>query len=269
MVRSRTRRGERRSQAPRAVRRPDPHPSGATPPDLPPELVPRHVAIVMDGNGRWAQQRGLPRTAGHERGEHSLFDVVEGAIEIGVKAISAYAFSTENWSRSADEVRFLMGFNRDVIRRRRDEMHELGVRVRWAGRAPRLWKSVIKELRVAEEMTRDNDVLTLTMCVNYGGRAEVADAARSIATAVAEGRLDPRKVDEKTFARHLYVPEQADADLVWRTSGEQRLSNFMLWQAAYAELVFTDVLWPDVDRRDLWRAIDLYARRDRRYGGAE
>ncbi len=257
-----------RARARRDVRRPHPHPSGATPPRLPPELVPRHVAIVMDGNGRWAKQRGLPRTAGHEQGESSLFDVVEGAIEIGVKAISAYAFSTENWTRSADEVRFLMGFNRDVIRRRRDEMHELGVRVRWAGRAPRLWKSVIKELRVAEELTRDNDVLTLTMCVNYGGRAELADAARSIARAVAAGDLDPEKVDEKAFARALYVPEQSDADLVWRTSGEQRLSNFMLWQAAYSELVFTDVLWPDVDRRDLWRAIDLYAQRDRRYGGA-
>ena len=252
-----------------AVRPPTPHPSGATPPAVPPELVPRHVAIVMDGNGRWAKERDLPRTAGHEQGEHSLFDVVEGAIEIGVKAVSAYAFSTENWRRSPDEVRFLMGFNRDVIRRRRDEMHELGVRVRWAGRAPRLWRSVISELRTAEELTKDNDVLTLTMCVNYGGRAEVADAARSIARAVADGRLDPEKVDEKVFARHLYVPELAEADLVWRTSGEQRLSNFMLWQAAYSELVFTDVLWPDVDRRHLWQAVDTYARRDRRYGGAE
>jgi len=230
--------------------------------------VPRHVAIVMDGNGRWAKGRGLPRTTGHEQGEHSLFDVVEGAIEIGVKAISAYAFSTENWTRSPDEVRFLMGFNRDVIRRRRDEMHELGVRVRWAGRDRRLWRSVIKELRAAEELTRDNDVLTLTMCVNYGGRAEVADAARSIAREVAAGRLDPERVNERTFARHLYVPELAEADMIWRTSGEERLSNFMLWQAAYSELVFTDVLWPDVDRRDLWRAVDIYARRDRRYGGA-
>ncbi len=252
----------------REVRAPVPHPSGERPPAIPSELVPRHVAIVMDGNGRWAKQRGLPRTAGHQQGEHSLFEVVEGAIEIGVKAVSAYAFSTENWSRSPEEVRFLMGFNRDVIRRRRDEMHELGVRVRWAGRTPRLWRSVIKELRVAEELTADNDVLTLTMCVNYGGRAEVADAARSIAREVAAGRLDPDKVDESVFARHLYVPELADADLVWRTSGEQRLSNFMLWQAAYSELVFTDVLWPDVDRRHLWQAIDLYARRDRRYGGA-
>jgi undecaprenyl diphosphate synthase len=251
------------------VRPPTPHPSGARPPAVPAELVPHHVAIVMDGNGRWAKERGLPRTAGHEQGEHALFDVVEGAIEIGVKAVSAYAFSTENWKRSPDEVRFLMGFNRDVIRRRRDEMHELGVRVRWAGRAPRLWRSVVKELRTAEELTRDNDVLTLTMCVNYGGRAEVADAARSIAREVAAGRLDPEKVDEGVFARHLYVPELAEADLMWRTSGEQRLSNFMLWQAAYSELVFSDVLWPDVDRRHLWEAIDVYARRDRRYGGAD
>jgi len=252
----------------RTVRPPTPHPSGARPPRLPSALVPKHVAVVMDGNGRWAQDRGLPRTRGHEAGEASLFDVVEGAIELGVKAISAYAFSTENWSRSPEEVRFLMGFNRDVIRRRRDEMHELGVRVRWAGRTPRLWRSVIKELQVAEELTRDNDVLTLTMCVNYGGRAELADAARSIALEVAAGRQDPAKVDQKVFARHLYVPELADADLVWRTSGEQRLSNFMLWQAAYAEMVFTDVLWPDVDRLALWRAIEIYASRDRRYGGA-
>jgi undecaprenyl diphosphate synthase len=236
---------------------------------VPADLVPAHVAIVMDGNGRWAKERGLPRTAGHEQGEHSLFDVVEGAIEIGVKAISAYAFSTENWSRSPDEVRFLMGFNRDVIRRRRDEMNALGVKVRWAGRSPRLWRSVINELRVAEEMTAGNEVLTLTMCVNYGGWAELADAARSIARDVRAGRLDPEKVNEKTFARHLYVPEVSDADLVWRTSGEQRLSNFMLWQSAYAEMVFSDVLWPEVDRRHLWAAIETYARRDRRYGGAE
>ena len=201
-------------------------------------------------------------------GEAALFDVVEGAIEIGVKAISAYAFSTENWTRSPDEVRFLMGFNRDVIRRRRDEMHEMGVRVTWSGRAPRLWKSVIKELQIAEELTRRNDVMTLNMCVNYGGRAELADTARAIAREVAAGRLDPEKVDERVFGRHLYVPDLAEADMLWRTSGENRLSNFMLWQAAYAELVFTDVLWPDVDRLALWRAIEIYARRDRRFGTA-
>jgi undecaprenyl diphosphate synthase len=161
----------------RDVRPPNPHPSGARPPDIPRAFVPGHVAITMDGNGRWAKARGLPRTEGHKMGEAALFDVVEGAIEIGVKAISAYAFSTENWTRSPEEVRFLMGFNRDVIRRRRDEMHEMGVRVTWSGRAPRLWRSVIKELQVAQEMTRGNDVLTLNMCVNYGGRAEVASIA--------------------------------------------------------------------------------------------
>jgi undecaprenyl diphosphate synthase len=222
----------------------------------------------MDGNGRWAKQRGLPRTAGHEAGEHSLFDCVEGAIELGIGAISAYAFSTENWRRSPDEVRFLMGFNRDVIRRRRDEMHELGVRVRWAGRRPRLWRSVIKELEIAEELTRDNDVLTLTMCVNYGGRAEIADAAAAVAREVAAGRLDPDKVDEKVLARHLDEPGIPDVDLFVRSSGEQRTSNFLLWQSAYAEMVFLDTLWPDFDRRHLWRAIETYAGRDRRYGAA-
>ena len=236
---------------------------------IPPELVPNHVAIVMDGNGRWAKQRGLPRTVGHEQGESSLFDVVEGAIEIGVKWLSAYAFSTENWKRSPDEVRFLMGFNRDVIRRRRDEMHAMGVRVRWAGRRPRLWKSVIDELEIAEEMTRANDVLTLTMCVNYGGRAEIADAAAALARDVEAGRLAPGKVNERAFARYLDEPEMPDVDLFVRSSGEQRTSNFLLWQAAYAEMVFQDTLWPDYDRLALWAAIEEYARRDRRYGGAE
>jgi undecaprenyl diphosphate synthase len=222
----------------------------------------------MDGNGRWAKQRGLPRTAGHEMGEAALFDVVEGAIEVGVKAISAYAFSTENWKRSPEEVRFLMGFNRDVIRRRRDEMHELGVRVRWAGRRPRLWRSVIRELEAAEELTRNNDVLTLTMCVNYGGRAEIADAAAALARDVAAGRIKPDKVTEKVFARYLDEPDMADVDLFWRTSGEQRTSNFLLWQSAYAEMVFSDIAWPDVDRRALWAAISEYAERNRRYGSA-
>jgi len=235
---------------------------------VPADLVPGHVAIVMDGNGRWANQRGLPRTKGHEMGEAALFDVVEGAIEIGVRNISAYAFSTENWKRSPDEVRFLMGFNRDVIRRRRDEMHELGVRVRWAGRRPRLWPSVVKELEVAEELTRDNDVLTLTMCVNYGGRAEIADAAAAMARDVARGKVNPDRVDERVFSRYLDEPDMPDVDLFWRTSGEQRTSNFLLWQSAYAEMVFTDVLWPDVDRRSLWEAIEIYAGRSRRYGGA-
>jgi undecaprenyl diphosphate synthase len=222
----------------------------------------------MDGNGRWAKSRGLPRTAGHEAGESSLFDCVEGAIELGIGAISAYAFSTENWRRSPEEVRFLMGFNRDVIRRRRDEMHELGVRVRWAGRRPRLWRSVIKELEVAEELTRDNDVLTLTMCVNYGGRAEIADAAAAIAREVAAGRLNPDKVDESTIARFLDEPDMPDVDLFVRSSGENRTSNFLLWQSAYAEMVFLDTLWPDFDRRHLWAACEEYASRQRRFGSA-
>src|SRR5680860_1509201 len=212
-----------RRSSKRRVRLPTPHPSGATPPDVPADLIPQHVAVVMDGNGRWAQERGLPRTAGHEQGEHSLFDVVEGAIEIGVKAISAYAFSTENWKRSADEVKFLMGFTRDVIRRRRDEMHELGVRVRWAGRQPRLWRSVIKELQVAEELTKHNDVLTLTMCVNYGGRAEIADAAAALARDAVAGKVNLNRINERTLVRYLDEPDMADVDLFWRTSGEQRL----------------------------------------------
>ena len=251
-----------------APRPPSRHPSGAGPPVVPGDLVPRHVAIVMDGNGRWAKERGLARTRGHEEGESSLFDVVEGAIEIGVRWVSAYAFSTENWKRSPEEVRFLMGFNRDVIRRRRDEMHELGVRVRWAGRRPRLWRSVVRELEEAEELTRGNDVLTLTMCVNYGGRAEIADAARLLALDVAAGKVNPDKVDERVLARYLDEPDMPDVDLFLRTSGEQRTSNFLLWQSAYAELVFLDELWPDVDRRHLWAAVERYAARDRRYGTA-
>jgi undecaprenyl diphosphate synthase len=244
------------------------HPSGVRAPAIPRDLVPKHVAIVMDGNGRWAKARGLPRTAGHERGEAALLDVVAGAIEVGVEWISAYAFSTENWNRSPDEVRWLMGFNRDVIRRRRDEMHEWGVRVRWAGRRPRLWRSVVRELEIAEELTQHNKVLTLTMCVNYGGRAELADAARALAIDVAAGRLAPDRVNERVLARYLDEPDMPDVDLFLRSSGEQRTSNFLLWQSAYAELVFLDTLWPDFDRRHLWAAIETYAKRDRRYGGA-
>ena len=248
--------------------RPFPHPSGATAPSIPGELMPRHVAVVMDGNGRWANQRGLPRTKGHEAGEAALLDVVAGAIEVGVTHLSAYAFSTENWKRSPDEVRFLMGFNREVIRRRRDQLHEWGVRMRWVGRRPRLWRSVIAELETAQQLTRENTGLTLYFCVNYGGRAEIADAVRAIADQVAAGRLKPGSVDERTIARHLPEPDMPDVDLFVRSSGEQRTSNFLLWQSAYAELVFQDTLWPDYDRRNLWQAIETYAARDRRYGGA-
>ncbi|WP_206186718.1 isoprenyl transferase [Williamsia sp. 1135] len=251
----------------RQVRPPDPHPSGARPPAIPAEFVPKHVALVMDGNGRWATDRGLPRTEGHKRGEAVLMDAVCGCIELGVGWLSAYAFSTENWSRSPDEVKFLMGFNRDVIRRRRDEMNEMGVRVRWAGRRPRLWRSVIRELEVAEELTKDNTVMTLTMCVNYGGRAEIADAAKEIARRAAAGTLDPERITEASFARYLDEPDMPDVDLFLRPSGEQRISNFLLWQSAYAEMVYQHKLFPDFDRRDLWEACIEYASRDRRFGG--
>ncbi|MFC6083206.1 isoprenyl transferase [Sphaerisporangium aureirubrum] len=250
------------------VRPPATHPSGAVPPPIPRDLLPKHVAIVMDGNGRWAKARGLPRTEGHKAGESSLFDVIEGAIEIGIPNLSAYAFSTENWRRSPEEVRFLMGFNRDVIRRRRDELNAMGVRIRWAGRPGRLWKSVIGELQDAEEMTKNNRTITLQFCVNYGGRAEIIDAATSLAKDIAAGRVKPDKVTERTFARYLDEPDIPDVDLFIRSSGEQRISNFLLWQSAYAEMVFLNQLWPDFDRRDLWQACEIYAKRDRRYGGA-
>lgn len=230
--------------------------------------IPHHVALVMDGNGRWAQQRGLPRTAGHEAGEKALFDVVEGAIEYGVKELSAYAFSTENWRRSPDEVKFLMGFNRDVIRTRRDQMHEWGVRVRWVGRPKRLWRSVINELEAAEELTKRNKVLTLNMCVNYGGRAEIVDAAAALAADVKRGKVKLDQITEKVFARYLDEPQMSDVDLFLRSSGEQRTSNFLPWQSVYAEMVFMDVLWPDVTRKTLWKAIEEYNTRDRRFGKA-
>ncbi len=251
-----------------ALRAPDPHPSGARPPQIPAELVPRHVALVMDGNGRWANERGLPRIEGHKRGEAVMIDVASGAVELGVKWLSVYAFSTENWKRSPDEVRFLMGFNRDTIRRQVDYLGSIGVRIRWAGRRPKLWRSVIKELQAAEEKTRHNDLLNMTMCVNYGGRAEIGDAVRQIATLAAEGKINPAKVDERTIAKYLYQPEMPDVDLFLRPSGEQRTSNFMLWQSAYAEFVFQDTLFPDFDRTHLWHACLEYAKRDRRFGAA-
>jgi undecaprenyl diphosphate synthase len=242
--------------------------TGEQPPSFAPGAIPGHVALVMDGNGRWANSRGLPRVEGHRAGEAALLDVVAGALQAGVTHLSVYAFSTENWNRSPEEVRFLMGFNRDVLRRRRDQLHHWGVRVRWSGRAPKLWSSVIKDLEAAEKLTASNTALTLTMCVNYGGRAEIVDAMRSIAHEVAAGKLSPDRITEKTIARHLYVPQQPDVDLFVRTSGEQRTSNFLPWQSAYAEMVFLDTLWPDMTRVALWEAIALYQGRSRRFGGA-
>jgi trans,polycis-decaprenyl diphosphate synthase len=201
-------------------------------------------------------------------GEAVVIDIVCGAIELGIKWLSLYAFSTENWKRSADEVRFLMGFNRDVVRRRRVNLNEMGVKIRWVGSRPRLWRSVIHELAVAEELTLNNNVITVNYCVNYGGRTEIAEAARDIAREAAAGKLNPERVNEATIARHLQRPDIPDVDLLLRTSGEQRTSNFMLWQAAYAEYVFQDTLWPDYDRRNLWAACEEYALRNRRFGTA-
>jgi undecaprenyl diphosphate synthase len=242
--------------------------TGATPPAFDRARVPKHIAIVMDGNGRWANSRGLTRVEGHKAGEASLLDVVAGAIEIGVEHLSVYAFSTENWKRSPDEVKFLMGFNREVLRRRRDQLNEWGVRVQWVGRAPRLWSSVITELRDAENMTAKNSTMTLQMCVNYGGRLEIVDAMRDIAENVSAGKISPARITEKTVQAHLYAPELPDVDLFIRSSGEQRTSNFLLWQSAYSEMVFLDTLWPEFTRNNLWAAVDQYIRRDRRFGGA-
>ncbi len=242
--------------------------TGLTPPSLDRSRVPKHVAIVMDGNGRWANQRGLTRVEGHRAGEAALLDVVAGAIEIGIQHLSVYAFSTENWKRSPDEVKFLMGFNREVLRRRRDQLNAWGVKVRWVGRAPKLWNSVITELRDAEEMTKRNSTMTLQMCVNYGGRLELVDAVRRIADEVAAGTLSPGSITEKAITRHLYAPDLPDVDLFIRSSGEQRTSNFLLWQSAYSEMVFQNTLWPDYSRQTLWDAVEAYMGRDRRFGGA-
>ena len=228
---------------------------------IPPERVPRHVAIIMDGNGRWAQSRGLDRTKGHEAGERALFDVVEGALEAGIRYLSVYSFSTENWSRPRDEVEFLMNFNRVLLRQRRDELDQRGVRIRRIGRRDLVPTDVLEEFDAAERKTEHNTRMDLLTCFNYGGRAELDDAARAAASEVG-GRIDRGDI-----ASNLYAPDAPDVDLLIRTSGEMRLSNFLLWQSAYAELYFTDTLWPDFDRHSLFEALRDYAKRDRRFGG--
>ncbi len=233
---------------------------------LDPNRIPVHVAAVMDGNGRWATKRGLKRTDGHAAGEEALFDTVEGALELGVRWLTVYAFSTENWRRPVDEVRFLMNFNREILHRRRDELNADGVRVRFAGRRDwRVPRRLVAEQDETMGLTARNRRLTLTFAFNYGGRAEIVDAVRAIA---ASG-VAPGKIDEKLIARHLYWPDMPEPDLVIRTSGEYRISNFLLWELAYSELVFTDVLWPDFRRHHLAEAIAEYQRRDRRFGGVD
>jgi undecaprenyl diphosphate synthase len=229
--------------------------------------VPSHVAIVMDGNGRWANARGLTRVEGHRAGEAALMDVIEGAIQAGVKYLTVFAFSTENWKRSPDEVKFLMNYNREVLRRRRDELDGWNVRIKWAGRRPKLWPTVIDELLVAEKQTAKNKGLTFTMCVNYGSRIEIVDAINQIVEDSKSGKLNGA-MTEKKMQKYLLTKDLPDVDLFIRSSGETRVSNFLLWQSAYAEFVFLDVLWPDFSRKDLWEAIQQYSKRNRRFGGA-
>lgn len=229
-----------------------------------PRRIPVHVGCVMDGNGRWAQKRGLPRTDGHAAGEEALMDTIDGALELGIRWLTVYAFSTENWKRPPDEVRFLMRFNESLLDRRKDELNEKGVRIKFSGR--RDWRVPRRLLRRMDEtvrLTKNNRRLTLTIAFNYGGRAEIVDAV----TAMIESGVT--RVSEKTIAAHMYDPEMPDPDLVIRTSGEYRISNFLLWELAYSELVFSEVLWPDFRKYHLCMAVKEYQGRDRRYGGLE
>jgi undecaprenyl diphosphate synthase len=229
--------------------------------------LPRHVACVMDGNGRWASRRGLARTEGHRAGEEALFDTVEGALHLGLPWLSVYAFSTENWRRPTEEIRFLMHVMSDtILGKRRDELHERGVRVIFAGRRDwRVPKRVLRHMDEVAELTQDNRRMTFCIAFNYGGRAEIVDAVRAlISSGVAADRID-----ERAIGRHLYQPSMPDPDLVIRTSGEFRVSNFWLWELAYSELVFTDTLWPDFRRRELYDAVGEYQGRIRRFGGVQ
>jgi undecaprenyl diphosphate synthase len=236
-----------------------------------PDRIPRHVGLILDGNGRWANARGLPRTAGHAAGEAALFDTVEGALEIGVEWLSAFTFSTENWSRSEEEVEFLMWFNEDLLTRRRDDLDAQGVRMLFAGDMgdPRIPDRNRKHMAEAAEMTASNTRLNLVFAFNYGSRREIVDAARSIAARVAAGELNVDEIDEGLVGRSLYIPDMPDVDLIIRSSGEHRLSNFLLWQSAYAEFSFPGILWPDFDRHGLLDAVIDYQGRERRFGGAE
>ncbi len=224
----------------------------------------------MDGNGRWANARGLERTAGHAAGEAALFDTALGALDVGLEWLTVFTFSTENWSRSAEEVQFLMLFNEDLLSRRRDDLHKRGVRMVFAGALedPRIPDSNKARMREAMELTARNERLNLVFAFNYGGRSEIVRAARAIAKEVASGALDPDDIDEAVVESQLAVPSMPDADLIIRTSGEQRISNFLLWRSAYAEYVFPEILWPDFRRQNLVDCIVEYQSRRRRFGRA-
>jgi len=225
-----------------------------------------HVAIIMDGNGRWAKARGLPRFVGHQRGAEAVRRVVEGARELGIGYLTLYAFSSENWKRPPAEVEDLMGLLRVYLRGELDDLHRNRVRVRFIGERERLADDIVELIDEAEGRTARNEGMTLIIALNYGSQREIVAAVRRIAADVAAGRLDPESVDEALFQRHLQTAGIPDPDLVIRTSGEQRLSNFLLWQAAYAELVFMDILWPEFTKESLEEAVREYERRERRYG---
>jgi undecaprenyl diphosphate synthase len=228
--------------------------------------MPNHVALVMDGNGRWAQRRGLPRTEGHAAGEEALMDTIWGALDAGIRWITVYAFSTENWKRPTDEVRYLMGFNERLLLTRRDELHAANIKLQFIGRRDwRVPRRILRRIDETLELTQANTAMTVSMAFNYGGRAELVDAMRRM---LADG-VKPDKVNEKTVRRYLYDPTMPDPELMVRTSGEYRISNFLLWQIAYSELVFTDVLWPDFRREHLYDAIAEFQRRERRFGGLQ
>ncbi|WP_295692783.1 isoprenyl transferase [uncultured Maricaulis sp.] len=230
---------------------------------------PRHAAIIMDGNGRWAKSRGRPRSFGHKRGVETVRRTVEDAGDLGVRYLTLFSFSTENWSRPADEVGALFELLKHYVEADLEGLARRGVRIRIIGRRDNLGPDLIAIIDRAEARTRENAEFHLTIAFNYGGRDELLRASQSVARAAADGTLNPDTLDEAGLAGHLDTAELPDVDLMIRTSGEQRISNFLLWQAAYAELVFLDVLWPDFDRQDLARAIDTYRQRSRRYGGVD
>ncbi|MDI1287472.1 MAG: isoprenyl transferase [Reyranella sp.] len=232
-----------------------------------PSPGPNHVAIIMDGNGRWAKARGLPRVAGHRRGADAVRRVVRGAGELGIPVLTLFAFSTENWARPADEVSDLMGLLRHYLRNELEELRKNGVRLRVIGNRDGLAADIVGDIADAESMTRGNSRIDVNICINYGSRDEILRATRSLARQVAAGELAADRIDANLFERELLTAGVPDPDLLIRTSGEQRISNFLLWQCAYSELVFVDTLWPDFGKEDLERATAEFRRRERRYGG--
>ncbi len=236
------------------------------PADLDRERLPRHVAAIMDGNGRWAKGRGLPRIVGHQRGVDTLKELLRCCKDWGIAALTVYAFSTENWGRPLDEVNFLMMLFERVLRQQLDELIAEEVKIRFVGNLASLPESLQQEIERSMEITRHNTSIQFTVATNYGGRQEIVDACRNIAQQVKEGKLDPEAIDTNLFDRHLYTSDIGDPDLLVRTSGEMRVSNFLLWQIAYSEIYVTPTLWPDFDRAEFHRALCAYQQRNRRFG---